>query len=198
MDAFPRLANYLAGLPEGLKSYPACLAKGSLLRIALEKVARRGDYSDLPKQISAVLDTPPLPTTWIPEVVSVAAHYAVADGENLSDDDVVAWNARSLDSLGRSAMYRAITLVASPALLVRAAPVSWRILHRGIELTARAAAEHAEIVLTHPPRLWPSLVHEVTAAGFRVAIAAAGGKAARVDITRCTDTGASYAATWRS
>lgn len=56
--ASPRLERYLAGLPDGLGSYPQCQAKGSVLRSLLEGTAL--ERAGLPEPLRRRLDDPPI------------------------------------------------------------------------------------------------------------------------------------------
>lgn len=196
VQRFPRLAGYLESLPKGLASYPECRAKGSIFRTAFEGRAWNDEYATLPLALRTVLEEPPLPNAWIPETVSVAAHHAVADVEGMTDEGVIAWGEASLGRLARSPMYRVVSFVASPQLLLKSAPLSWKLLHQGMTLRVQTSATAARLELEHPAKVWTELVHRVTAAAFRTIIGLAGGQKPTVELARVGATGGVYEAAW--
>ena len=65
---FPNVARYLTSLPNGLDSYPQCEVKGSVLRQLADSTPVPFPSQGLPPQLEALVETPPLPSDWIPEV----------------------------------------------------------------------------------------------------------------------------------
>jgi len=77
---FPRLAEYVARLPEGLRSFPECRAKASLLRALLEARGERPLTlsAHAPRELVDLVRHPPMPSDWISEVHYVAVHHLIA------------------------------------------------------------------------------------------------------------------------
>ena len=84
--AFPRVARYLAGLPNGWLSHPECECKATLYREALAALPRRLDTTGLDPLVVSYVEEPPPMTSWVPEVVSSAVYLAIADRVFQNDD----------------------------------------------------------------------------------------------------------------
>ena len=196
-EPFGRLREYVARLPDGLDSYPECVAKGSIARLALQDFEWRDVYDSLPDPLREGLRHRPLPSAWIPEVHSVALHMAAADAEGLSTEDVMKWSHESNTRLAESPMYRIVAAVASPTALLRTAAVSWRLLHRGVSLSIDAQQRGlTEASIHHPPHLWNELVHQSTAQGLRAAVEAAGGRDVHAEVVSYEPECARYRLKW--
>ena len=196
-EPFSRLREYVAQLPDGLDSYPDCVAKGSIARLALREFEWREVYETLPEPLREGLRHRPLPSAWLPEVHSVALHMAAADAEGLSMEDVLRWSHESNTRLAESPMYRIVAAVASPAILLRTAALSWRLLHRGVSLSIESQASgRTEAAIEHPPHLWNELVHLSTAQGLRAAVEAAGGREVRAELADYVPERGRYVLTW--
>jgi len=190
-----RLSAYLDGLPDGLDSYPECVAKASVFRSALEIQPVEPDPG-WPKPILDLVRSPPPPTAWIPEAVSVAAHFAVADASGLDDDGVLDWSYRANSALARSRLYQALTQLASPSLLLRGAGLSWTMIHRGVEIEVAHEDHRATIVAIHPRHLWTEFVHRSTTTGFRAVLESSRGQNVRVELVSVEPTRGEYLCTW--
>jgi len=194
---FPRLSEYLAGLPAGLDSYPDCLAKGSISRLALQGYEWLDLYKELPAPLAAGLQDRPLPSAWLPEVHSVALHLAVADGEAMDDRQVMKWSRVANTRLAESTMYQIVAKVASPSVLLRTAALSWRLLHRGVVLRIDDTGRgHAAATISHPAWLWTEIVHRSTSEGLRVAVETAGGRNVTAEPVRCEADHGRYKLIW--
>jgi hypothetical protein len=108
------------------------------LRAALENsmVPPRGG---LPRPLTDLLHDPLVPTAWIPEMLSVAGHYAIADASGWDDDAVLDWSYRTNRALASSRPYRAVTTFASPSLLLHGAQLAWTTIHRGVDVAVRTS-----------------------------------------------------------
>jgi len=190
-----RLEAYLGGLPEGLGSYPDCVAKATVFRSALDVQPVEPDPA-WPTPILELVRTPPPPTTWIPEAVSVAAHFAVADASGLDDAAVLDWAYRANSSLARSRLYRALTQLASPSLLLRGAELSWTMIHRGVDIEIVREDHRATITAIHPRALWTEFVHRSTATGFRAVLESSRGENVQVELVSVEATRGEYLCTW--
>jgi len=193
---FPRLSEYVARLPEGLRSFPECRAKASLLRALLEA---RGDKplprAGPPELVSLVCE-PPTPNSWISEVQYVAAHYFLADADRAGEKEFIEMTYRASRALTESRMYSALAKVASPSVMFRGAVTSWALIHRGVRLSARAAVGTASAWLLHPAHLYPRLAHVSAAEGFRAVIEAANGQNVVVKLLESRPDGAEFEASW--
>lgn len=196
-DRHPGLAAYLAGLPSGIDSHPQCLAKSSLLRAVIDEVGGPRRIQGIPAELARHIAEPEPPNAWIPEVIYVAAHFALQGESGIGDDEMLALTFRANKKLTESRMYRALAMVASPELLLRGAQVGWKVLHRGVSLRVHASERHAEITVRHPVGLWTELAHRSAALGFSAVITAARGRDPSVEVTESRKDGARFALRWR-
>jgi hypothetical protein len=195
---FAGLARYLAALPNGLDSYPKCVAKASLLRGVLEVWGGAHRMKGLDEPLASIIRDPPPPTAWLPEVIYVAAHYAIADFDQLEDDAVLELTYRANRRLTQSRMYAAVAKLASPELLLRGASLSWGLLHKGVPLRVIARSGTAKLTVRHPDNLWTSMGHRSAAGGFRAVVEAAHGKEVVSRVVSSDAGGADFEIRWRS
>lgn len=193
---FSRLSGYLAGLPGGVLSYPSCRAKGSILRGSLEVAPWDRFEPDLPAELRDVLREPPAVNAWLPEALSVAAHYAIADAHGMTDEQVIEWQAETNRRLSHSKLYRAISRASSPSVLLRAAPIAWKVLHQGVKLETQVGDGRATLGVKHPTGLWAPLVHRCTATGFQAVMESSRGANVVVTLLSSRKDGAEYECTW--
>lgn len=195
-ERFPTLTEYLGGLPEGIESYPQCVAKASLLRAVLDELGGPRSESGLPDALARELAEPSPPSAWIPEVIYVAAHYALQDLTGTSDDEMLEITYRANRKLTESTMYRALAKVATPRILLKGAQVGWKLIHRGVVLRVHSRAGRSEVIVRHPPKLWPATAHRSAALGFRAVIEAAHGKNPQAEVAESRDDGARFELSW--
>lgn len=193
---YARLHAYLDSLPQGLDSFPECRVKASLLRGALDDPGARVKLDALPERLASLFGSPPLVTQWMPEVVSVAAHYAIADARGFDDDDVLMWTYRVNQRLAQSRLYRAMTAVATPRLALRGARLAWGMIHKGIGLSVRLEDDSARLTVTHPRGVWPNLVHRANATGFRAVLESSGGSNVEVFVAESSPDRAIFDCSW--
>lgn len=193
---FPRLAEYIARLPEGLDSYPECRAKGTLVVTALEghDLERIGD--DLPPQVLEMLRDPPATGIWVPGTMSDAVFYAIVDAFYPTEEEVFEWTRERTRRTSESRLYRALARVASPKTLLRMASAAHGLFQRGTELDATYGHNEATIRLTHPPHLHGGLNHRVNCPMFEEVLLGAGATQARVEMVESDPELAVYEAKW--
>jgi hypothetical protein len=193
---FDALNAYLERLPDGLESYPECRAKASLGRAVLDLRPGQGVPPGTPDQIRNLVLNPPPPNAWISEVYLVAIHFFIQDADGMSDDDLLELTYQANKALTESRMYRALAKVASPAILLKGAAMSWGLIHKGLRLHIEAKKNSALIRLSHPPHLYPPAGHRSAALGFRAVIEAANGQEVQVGIRSSRPDGADFDARW--
>ncbi|MBI5549224.1 MAG: hypothetical protein HY901_35515, partial [Deltaproteobacteria bacterium] len=139
------MSAYLAGLPQGLQSYPACLVKGTVVRsftadcVPLEKL----EGLTLPAEVAAHLREPPLDCVWVPEVEMWATLLATRDLLDLDDGAWLVWfEPRSREALTNPVL-RLVMNFSSPELLLPLSQAYWAMTHKGSKLTIVERASHA-------------------------------------------------------
>jgi hypothetical protein len=191
-----RLDDYLTRLPDGLASFPECRVKASLFRAALASYALGIPREGLPEPLVRLFDSPPPVTEWLPEVLSVAAHYAIIDAHELSDEAAVDWMYQTNRQLAQSRLYRAITAVASPQLALRGAKLAWGMIRKGINLSVSLDGDSARVTVTHPDGVWTELVHQATATGIRAVLESSRGTNVQVKLAVSRSDRAIYDCSW--
>ncbi len=193
----PRLERYLSGLAGGLSAYPACLAKGALVR-NLFHLHPATDVADrLPEPLRTLALEPPMGSEWIPEVHFAALLLAVADLRGLDEPALRAWTRDRNRLLFASPAYRILMAVASPAQLLRFAGARWCNWHRGSSLEIDGIGDDGVRVSLHfPAALIDGSMAVVYGEAFTAALEVARARLPRVDVVELTAARARFLATW--
>lgn len=185
-----RTEAWLERLPHGVDSYPECQVKGSLLRRLVKSQILHAHVDALPEPVRAWFETPPLPSAWVPEVHLFVVLHALRD--HVYDDAALAeFVSAGIHRMLSSPMYKLMFLVVSPKRLLYGIGRRWDQFHRGTTLdVGDDRGDTIDAVVTHPANMYSPTIHQVTAASFRTAVAAAGGERYRVDVATadCTPT----------
>jgi hypothetical protein len=194
-QTYPRLAAYVAQLPDGLDSYPSVVAKASMCRTFAAGARFEGAPPGLPAIVSGLAASPPPVTAWIPEAHLMALLLAVAD---LRDDDTgfVAWMYDANRAVLKSPWYSVLMSVSSPMMLLRGTEMRWGALHKGTEVTATRQEKGATIHFDFPPRLYTPLLLRAYGEAFRAAIDLTNARDASVVLSQVSSTRAAYDARW--
>jgi len=193
---YPRLAEYIDVLPDGLASYPECKAKGTLVTSALEGHDTSDLGDGLPDPVVQMLRSPPHPALWVPGPMSDAIFYTVVDAFYPDDDAVMEWTRRRTMQTANSKMYRALSRVARPTTMLKMAAGVHGMFQKGTDLAVEGKDGDVKFVLTHPPFLHGGLNHRVNVAMFEALLMGAGAFEPRVEMTESTPTRATYHARW--
>jgi hypothetical protein len=187
---FTRTAAFVAGLPQGLDSYPECLQKASLLRALLEGAPLDVPEGLLPPAIAELLANPPPANVWLPLAVGRAAWLAVLDARFPGDDEAaLAFADASYAALARSSMYSQLLHHLPPSVIARGASLRWRALYRGIELELRGvSAEGASGFMRYPTNLVPRFNALSAVRGLAISLRASKARAAEVTLLEWTPT----------
>ncbi|MBC8070181.1 MAG: hypothetical protein IAG13_17740 [Deltaproteobacteria bacterium] len=152
----PRLAAYLAGLPDGLASWPEIRAKGSMVRAALRvrPIALEPQAEVLPR-LRELIEHPPLDSMWMTEVEYCALSLLVADLHDLDDAGFCRFWYDVMSSLVRSRLYSVMLRWVSAPTLLRSTAARWGTFHRGTELRGVAIGDGLQLDLSFPSGLLP-------------------------------------------
>lgn len=182
---YPHVDAYLATLPSGWSSFPACEANPSLL-LGLRD---RGVFAGLalPPAINSYIGRPPTESGWIPEVISIGAFLAVRDARfsgASGEADFLAWF-QALNDEVLDAQQRALA-VTSPAEALRLLSAGWAHFHRGTTMTLAAQTKRSAVIaFGHPPHLFPPAWMESRRRMLASALAKSG--AVQPDVRAATD-----------
>lgn len=195
--ALPRVEAYLANLASGLAAHPACQAKGALVRNLLAgqdvaELARR-----LPPPLRRLAMEPPVGSEWIPETHLTALYLGLADVRGLRDEDFLGFARERNRTLFRSAAYRFLMEVVSPATLLRFAGQRWANFHRGTTFEQEGVADDGvRYTLRFPENLFPPLMLRVYAQAFVAALEMARARFPVVAVEAQNGRSARFIATW--
>lgn len=153
------LDDYVAGLPAGLRSFPAYRAKASMVRTALEVLPVSPDRPGLPDVLVRNLRHMPQTGTWIAETEWIALCLAIADVHRL---DAAGFYRFWYDTMARltGGLYAAILWFIDPRTVLRRAAVRWAVFHDGLAIEAAARDTSLELRLIYPPTLLPPIIIE--------------------------------------
>jgi hypothetical protein len=193
---FPTVAEYLAGLPQGLDSHPACLAKASLYRGLLDDCPLV-DRAGLPAVLVDLVEHMRPVNTWIPEVQSHAVLLAVYDRSFADEQRFAAFCFEAQRRLWRSKIYSMLMRWTSPQRLLATASKRWEVFHRGSSLHAEAFTEgRATLHLEHPPGLYDRVSRVGLTEGLRAALSMTTQYTSSLVPLDASPTGARWAASW--
>jgi hypothetical protein len=196
-DRFPRLTRYLARLPDGLESFPSCQAKASIYRSFLDgRASSDKDLASLPPRLASLIAFPAPPTVWVTEVESMAIFVVLADQRRLTDADALRWVRDCNRALLSGRVYRALTSLASPALLLAGTQRRWAAFHRGTELTVTRDGQEAEVVIRHPPFLFEELMVRAFGEAIHVVMELSRARAVSVELSQCYVHAARFRLRW--
>lgn len=196
--SYPRLHEYLRSLPDGLESYPECKSKAVLIQTAIEGHDLALLKPGLPEAVRDAMFEPPSTGLWVPATLSDAVFYAMVDSFYPTEEAVHRWTRARTFHAARSKLYRALTRIARPMMLLRMTSALHGLFQKGTDLDAESGdASVAKIRLSHPPYLHGGLNHFSNVALFEAMIEIAGGLAVKVEMTASESTQALYEARWK-
>ena len=194
-QAYPRAAEYVGSLPEGLDSYPNFRSKASIYLTLLVELGVPLKTSTLPPILATLIESPPTANTWVPTSQVNALELVIADVLKSSEGFLGLAYSMNRKLLG-STMYRPMVFVSSPAFLLKVSTMVWGRFHTGTVLRPRVEASSARLDLTFPERLLPRLIVEEKATAYRAAAEAAGGRDVSAVVEECSAERARFTLTW--
>lgn len=195
-DRYPRLAEYLGLLPEGLRSYPECTSRGTLVSSAVFGHELASFPDGLPAAVRQLIAAPPLPGAWVPAVLSDAVFHAITDAHYPSLEAVMRWTAERTLRTARSKMYRALTRMVGPNMVLRIVGTTHGMFQRGTDMHATRLAAGVMVRLEHPPYLHWGYNHMSNVALIHTLLQLSTTAEPKVEMTQSTPTFAEYSAQW--
>lgn len=193
---YPGAARYLDALPRGVASHPDCRVKGSLLRSMLESTPVPFAREGLSTMALGLLDAPPLPNAWMPEVAFNALMLAHEDG--MPRAQFAEWVYGRNRKLFESSLYRVLFLVVSPERLLVGMAHRWSAFRTGSELRLLERSAHAaRVELCYPEHLHDERTLSNIVVAVRAAIDAAGAKRAETTLEVASATRAVVDLRWQ-
>jgi|GEM_PF-1093993 len=205
VSPFATVGRYFEALPDGWDSFPAFVARASLLGSLRERGALDA-LEALPDRLlpRILLDHLAATSEWLPEVVHVAMLLAVRDvrfgAGPRGDEDFQRW----LDQLNRELLDQpentGAMIVASPADYVPRLAAVWTTFHEGTPaVVVPLAPNRAVLTVSHPAVLFPAIALESRRRAFALALAKQGAVQPNVAVqTEVTgaDARTAFDATW--
>jgi hypothetical protein len=194
--SFPRVAAYLAGLPQGAASYPECEMKASGYRDA---IARRpiAAWDALAEPLAQLLASPAPMSAWIPEAQGMALALAIADHHHMEDQEFLRFIFDHNRELLGSPTYSYLMRADGAQAMLKHAQVRWKAMHRGVQLEASEVDAHCcRYALSFPLRLYDPLLLKAFAQTFRAGLVLANLPEAAVELVEFTETAAVFVARW--
>ncbi len=192
---YPSVAGYLGRIPGGLAANPECVAKASLFRSIVDDKPLK-DVRGLPGAIVELIEHPPPPTDWVPEVHFRALMRAVYDTHFASRPDFYRWAYDAQRRLFEGPLYRILFAMVSPERVAATAQARWGKFHRGFTLDARIERGMLHVVLGHPSFLADAFDHHATLEGVRAALELAGASKVQTTVDDVTSTYGVFTIRW--
>jgi hypothetical protein len=192
----------MRALPDGLRSYPAVLAKGVILRsLLLEPVQPLPLDAGLPEALEALIRKPPSVNEWVSAVSLCALHaacydLAFADAGGVADFEE--WTFERTLRLMQTPLYRRLMTADGPEHLLALHGMRWSAFYRGASLDVLDVAPRRVVFrLSSPPHCWPTISRIALGAGFRAAAVTAGAKSATVMMEEDSPRSSRFDVRWR-
>jgi len=194
-----KLSAYLAGLPNGLESYPGCLVKAAIARPFLTDSVPPALLAGagLPAPVAALLGDHGHDSSWIPEVEVWAALAAVQDLLGLDEGAALEWfEQRDREALTNPVL-RLVMNFSSVEFLLPLGSGYWAMTHKNSRLSLeRAGPQEALLLLDYPPGLFNEGVAKLLTAAYAVPLKLSRAKTAEVTLASWTPTRATFRARW--
>jgi hypothetical protein len=195
-ERFPLAAAYLARLPDGIRSYPDAKIRGGLVQsiIMAHTLEARGA---LPDVVCDWIDSPPVTSEWVPQVVARVLLRAYFDQVFRTREAYLRWAYEAQKKTLSGPLYRVLFLGISPERLARIAASRYAHFHAGLTMTVtRHAQGRAEAELTYPALLCDGFDHQATLEGLRAGLELAGAKNVSGSATSTGETSARIELVW--
>jgi hypothetical protein len=196
---FPRAAAYYASLPEGLDSFPDCLALTETYAGVRDFMSGQGDVGELPGPVADYLAGRVPEKKWGPEVVPMVLQMMVFD--ILGDEATMRWFYEDATRIFKGPLMRFMMRLISPTLVVMGASSRWNALRRGTELSADPVQKmegrlRTTARLEFPDGLYPHAYLRGLEQSFTAALDGARGAEVQVALAEVIPGEAHYYVSW--
>jgi hypothetical protein len=192
------LSTFIAGLPDGLESHPACQVKGTVVRSFLLGSVRGAalQAAALPHPVAELVQAPPLNSVWVSEVHFFGALLAVRD--LMGGPAWRQWcEERCLQALTNPVL-RLVMNFTSAEMLLSLSHAYWSMTHRGSKLVTVERSSHAATAaFEHAHGLVTPDVGEFLAIALAVPLTLSRAKSPCVIVSSYAPTRTMFKATWR-
>lgn len=198
---FPRAAEYVESLPQGLESFSTCAARSTVFEPHVRDFSSLSGEPGLPQQVSNLLSGRLSAERWVPEVVFQTACLVVRDLAFEDDAALHRWIFTTSQEMFEKPLLRTLMKLVSPNLTVLGAAKRWSAFHQGTEafpgtLKTVDARMQTSMDLRYPPGLFPHLFLVGIEQAFAAAIIAARARDATVGLDSVEPGHARFVASW--
>ena len=176
MQLYPRMARYLAMLPEAEASYAECRIRAGLVKLSLEYQPFPIE-DQTPAWLVDFLQEKRTATSLLPLVHCNAWILAMVDSVFGGDEQrYLEFNYEVNRRFGDHPMYSLLYKMLSPGFIMRTLPMSFQQLMPGVKPVLRAHEDAGILVLRYPENLYTELLARGWAEAVRAMVENAGGK----------------------
>lgn len=195
--SLPHLTAYIGALPDGLASFPDHQQKASTVRPLLDAAQLGQVPPGTPDALADLLESPPPPSVWIPEVHANALWLVVFD-TNFNGDAQAFFDFSMRVNRGilSQGFYKTIMRLVGPAMSARAVSAAWGAFHRGIAQQYTRTEAGAEVSLHYPPQLIPEPLGPSYATAYAAALELSGTRIRRAEMTAYSPTRLDFVLEW--
>ena len=195
-DSLPLTAAYVAGLPQGLDSYPKCRVRTAVTQLVIERFPHALEHAGVERAFVDRLRAAVSHGEWMPEALGTTVRILTRDAVFASDDEYNEWNFQIAGELFARPFYRVLMYVVSPTLVMLGAQRRWSAFREGTTLSAKPHANGGEVVLTFPARLYTPLVVAGFGQAFRASLVAARARGIKIELEDVQPDRARWSVVW--
>lgn len=187
---FPRTAAYLASLPEGLVSYPACETRREYSDFIAKDFPQAAQHPKLPPSIAQAISFETDKRGWIPDVHCLLHMHIIWD---LYFDSKAAFMAQHYVWCKKSCdhpLYKAAMYCISPKLSMIALRALWSRFNLGTHVTSREgpSPNSRYVTLSHPDGMYDAFNVEAIFVAIQAMVSPPSGRNLSFDVIELTRT----------
>jgi hypothetical protein len=195
-DSLPLSEAYIAGLPEGLDSYPRCRVRTAVTRLITERFPKLLEHPGIDPAFSVRLRAALDQGEWMPEAIGTVTRILMRDVIFESDGQYNEWTFEISKELFARPFYRALMYVVSPSLVMLGASRRWNAFREGTTLVAKVQGKGGDIALSFPAGLYTPLVLDGFGHAFRASLVAARARNIRLELVDVQPQSARWSVDW--
>ncbi len=199
---YPYLARYIAGLPEGLWSYPECLVRTEVHEPVRQDFPQLAELEDLPLRLTEFLSGE-YQADWMGEVIGGALSMLVRDVIFNDDATLYRWRYDEMTKLFKKPVYRVLMFLMSPGAILKSATRKWSAFHMGSKLTPGEGTTQGNRItsastLDFPAGLFNQTYATLVATTYQAGLDCSRARDAKVVVTGLSATQSVFEASWEA
>ena len=194
---FPRLTQYLDGLPQQLESYPSAVTRSDFSMILRRQLAPFLTEENLPHSLRSILTAPWKEGDWIPTTAYVALCAIARDQLWQSEQEYHRGMFDVATEMYKGPVYRMLFFMFGPSIVAMNAAKRWDTLHQGTKLVIKKQKkESINLTLTFPQNLFSEAAVQSLGAAFCAIAQGPGGKDPAFTLLSFSDSEAEVLISW--